>query len=104
MTKQPSLKGYSVLIVDGASLAAADMFGRLSALGAKVHVVANAASAITLIRAKRLDVAMIGYPESTRALTRALAEWGVPYIVCNSAEKFGVAYETVISAPLAPAA
>jgi CheY-like chemotaxis protein len=55
---KPLLNGYSVLIVDGQSLSAADISARLSNLGAKVHVVANPKSAEAVVCAKRLDVAL----------------------------------------------
>lgn len=54
MTTLP-LSGLSVLIVDGESLSAADISGRLLAQGARVHVVANAARALAVVQAKRLD-------------------------------------------------
>lgn len=82
---QPSLKGLSVLIVDGHSLSAAEISGRLIALGARVHVVASAAAAILFARAKRLDVAMLGSraEAGSVSLRRTLDEQGVPYIHCD---------------------
>lgn len=107
MANSPSLQDYSVLIVDGVSLSAADMSNRLSALGAKVHVVANSASAILLARTKRLNVAMIGFKhqEGISALKRALHERGVPCIICAAPRKAEhVDYERVFSLALAPVA
>lgn len=104
---QPPLTGLSVLIVDGSSLSAADMFNRLTSLGARVHVVPNAASAMVMTRAKRLDVAMIGYrPEdNSAALKRTLDEYGVPYITCAAADKKDhLDYEKVFSLTLRTAA
>lgn len=50
MTNAP-LEGLSILIVDGQSLSAADISSRLSALGARVHVVTTAARAAAVVRA-----------------------------------------------------
>lgn len=82
MNDPQSLKGSAVLIVDGGSLSAADLSNRFSALGAKVHVMENAASAVALTRAKRLDVALISI-EHEPILKSALQEQGVPCIVCG---------------------
>lgn len=107
MANAPSLRDCSVLIVDGVSLSAADMSNRLSAMGARVHVVTNTASAMLLARTKRLSVAMIGFRhhEGTAALKRTLDEYGVPYIICAAPRKAEhVDYERVFSLALAPAA
>lgn len=107
MTTPPSLSGYSVLIVDARSLSAAEMSNRLVALGAKVHVVSNAASAIAITRAKRLDVALLGFrpQECTAALKRTLDQYGVPYILCASAiSQDHLDYQKVFSLALTPAA
>ena len=85
----PPLHGYSVLIVDGRSLSAADISTRLTKLGAKVHVVANPTSAQAVVRAKRLNVALIGhhFRDCPRELKRALDEHGVPYITTATSSK-----------------
>ena len=82
-----SLHGMSILIVDGQSLAAADISGRLSALGARVHVVPNAARAGTILRAKRIDVAFIGHnaEDAPLSLRKALDQHGVPYVITATA-------------------
>lgn len=76
MNNPASLKGYAVLIVDGGSRSAADLSNRFSALGAKVHVMDNTASALTLTHSKRLDVALISF-EREPILKRALQAQGV---------------------------
>jgi PleD family two-component response regulator len=106
MTSSRSLSGQSILIVDGQSLSAADISNRLVALGAKVHVVPNAASAMAMARAKRLDVALIGYrpEECSGDLKRTLDQYGVPYIMCASAVKQDhLDYQKVFSLALEPA-
>jgi hypothetical protein len=107
MTSPPSLSGHNILIVDGQSLSAADMSNRLVAMGAKVHVVPNAKCAIVMARAKRLDVALIGFrpQESSPELKHTLDLYGVPYIVCASASKQDhLNYEKVFSLTLPAAA
>ena len=106
--KTPLLHGYSVLIVDGQSLSAADISTRLSNLGAKVHVVANPKSAEAVVRAKRLDVALIGhhFKDCPRELKRALDEHGVPYITTATSSKAGSVrhYDRLFSLALKSAA
>jgi len=107
MTSPPTLRGFSILIVDGLSLSAAELSNRLTALGAKVHVVPNAASALAFALTKRLDVALIGYrpEESSHELRHRLDECGVPYVQCASAAKQEhLDYQRVFSLALAPAA
>jgi PleD family two-component response regulator len=107
MTNPQSLTGCSVLIVDGRSLSAADMSNRLTALGAKVHVVPNAQCAMAFTRTKRLDIALIGYrpEECSTELKRSLDLHGVPYIMCASATKQDhLDYQKVFSLALEHAA
>lgn len=104
---QPNLSGLSVLIVDGQSLSAAEMSNRLTSHGARVHVVPNAAAAMLVTRAKRLDIAMIGFriDGDTGALKRMLDEYGVPYVMCASATRADhVDYDRVFGLPLPSAA
>lgn len=100
------LQGLSILIVDGLSLSAAEL-SRLTALGAKVHVVPHAASAVILALPKRLDIALIGYrtEECSAELRRTLEQRGVPFIQCASAGKQDhLDYQRIFSLALAPAA
>ena len=102
------LEGYSVLIVDGRSLSAADISTRLSSLGAKVHVVANPKCAQVVVRSTRLNVALIGhhYHDCPKELKCALEECGVPYITTatTSKSKSTRHYEKLFSLALPPTA
>jgi CheY-like chemotaxis protein len=88
MTNAP-LEGLSILIVDGQSLSAADISSRLSALGARVHVVTTAARAAAVVRAKRLDVALIGHgsEDAPLSLQKTLDQYGVPYVITATASQ-----------------
>ena len=101
-------EGDSILIVDGRSLSAADISNRLSALGAKVHVVANPTCAKAVVRSMRLDVALIGhhYHDCPKELKRALEEYGVPFITTatTSKSKSTRHYEKLFSLALQPTA
>lgn len=95
-TQRYPLLGCSVLIVDGVSLSAAELSQRLSALGAKVHVIPNAERAAALVRVKRLDIALIGHhvEDMPLALTKVLDEYGVPYIItATNFEHQSIGYE-----------
>lgn len=98
-----TLIGQTILIVDGVSVAAAELADRLTTLGAKVHVVANAACGARFVAAKKFDIALIGYDhaELERGLFRELEKRHVPYVLCASTSKFGtIPYERVFSLPL----
>lgn len=103
MTKDPCLDGWSVLIVDGESLSAAELSERLAGLGAKVHVVANVAAAASVVRSKRLNVALLASSseECTQDLVRSLDLYGVPYIRCARRIKEAPDYRQFFNLPFA---
>jgi PleD family two-component response regulator len=105
---QALLEGYSVLIVDGRSLSAADISNRLSSLGAKVHVVSNPKCAQAVVRCMRLDVALIGhhYLDCPKELKCTLDERGVPYITTATTSKSRSTrhYDKLFSLALQPTA
>lgn len=82
--KLPTLHGQTILIVDGITLAAAELFNRLTGLGAKVHVASNSISAARYVESKRFDFALVGFDTSDRHLMRTLELRGVPHISCAS--------------------
>lgn len=103
MTPLQTLVGQTILIVDGVSVAAAELADRLTALGAKVHVVGNAISGERFVSAKKFDVALLGYDGADigRDLFRALEKRGVPYVQCASTSKVGkIPYDRIFSLPL----
>lgn len=85
----PTLHGQTILIVDGVSLSAAELSNRLSALGAKVHVAANAVCAARFAESKRFDMALIGSScfENNRVLVKALERRGIPYVTCATSSR-----------------
>lgn len=103
MTPIQTLIGQTILIVDGVSVAAAELADRLTTLGAKVHVVANAVCGERFVSSKKFDVALVGYDGADlgRDLFRALEKRGVPYVLCASSSRFGkIPYDRVFSLPL----
>lgn len=103
-TSSPALPlaGTAILIVDGQSLAAADISERLLTLGARVHVVSGATRAMAVVRAKRLDMALIGpAPEDApAALKRTLDEYAVPYVITATSRTSEPNYERIFSLSL----
>jgi DNA-binding NtrC family response regulator len=108
MTLDPlTLHGQTILVVDGCTLAAAELSHRLTGLGAKVCVAANAACAARYVEGKRFDLALVGFGTASmnRPLIKALERRGVPYIHCASTTKLEhVDYAHAFSLALQPAA
>ena len=80
-----TMKYSTVVIVDGKHLAAVHLADRFRSIGAKVHVVHNAAAAAMIVRNKKVDVVFVGYHlKDGAALVRTLDLHGVPHITCAS--------------------
>lgn len=75
---------------------------RLLTLGARVHVVSGATRAMAVVRAKRLDIALIGpAPEGApAALKRTFDEYAVPYVITATSRTSEPNYERIFSLSL----
>jgi PleD family two-component response regulator len=107
MIHTPTLHGQTILVVDGATLAAAELSNRLTWLGAKVHVASDPVSAARYAECKRFDLALVGFSscEGSSKLMKTLERRGVPYVSCASSSKLEhVDYSHVFSLELQPAA